>query len=273
MQQYRKLERNQLVAQLWEMTARIQEIAPGLPKLADLKERIRIECPMALDDGDRVTIEEGGTRHQGVVETSGEVKYITLESGERRALDVIAPARIRYDAEDKTLLDTIYAARSGSVTSDVLPTDASHTRSAMTGFVVGLVGCSLLLLGVFAPIVSAPIVGELNYFRNGEGDGVIVLGLMGVAVVMILARVIRYLLIPGIGSLLLVLYTFINLRVTLSREHDQVQAQLGDNPFRALADVGLGLVQLEYGWALLLLGALFLIIASALAPPAARYQK
>ena len=29
--------------------------------------------------------------------------------------------------------------------------------------------------GVFAPLISLPIVGELNYFGNGKGDGVFVL--------------------------------------------------------------------------------------------------
>jgi len=43
-------------------------------------------------------------------------------------------------------------------------------------------GSILLAFGVFAPLVSIPMLGHLNYFRNGQGDGVIVLILAGVGV-------------------------------------------------------------------------------------------
>ena len=38
----------------------------------------------------------------------------------------------------------------------------------------GILGSILLFIGVFAPIISVPIVGNVNYFQNGKGDGVIV---------------------------------------------------------------------------------------------------
>ncbi len=40
---------------------------------------------------------------------------------------------------------------------------------------LGFLGSVLLFLGVFMPIVSAPIIGSLNYLQNGRGDGVIIL--------------------------------------------------------------------------------------------------
>jgi hypothetical protein len=40
---------------------------------------------------------------------------------------------------------------------------------------IGFLGSALLFLGVFLPIVKLPIVGDLNYFANGRGDGVLVL--------------------------------------------------------------------------------------------------
>lgn len=41
--------------------------------------------------------------------------------------------------------------------------------------VVGFIGAAALGLGVFMPLVSMPIVGTINYFNNGRGDGIIVL--------------------------------------------------------------------------------------------------
>lgn len=41
--------------------------------------------------------------------------------------------------------------------------------------VFGLIGSILLFIGVFTPIISIPIVGNMDYFQNGKGDGTIVL--------------------------------------------------------------------------------------------------
>jgi hypothetical protein len=40
---------------------------------------------------------------------------------------------------------------------------------------LGIIGSAILFIGVFMPIVKLPVVGEMNYFHNGRGDGVIIL--------------------------------------------------------------------------------------------------
>ena len=45
---------------------------------------------------------------------------------------------------------------------------------------LGILGSATLFIGVFMPIVRLPIVGEMNYFANGRGDGVLILVLAGV---------------------------------------------------------------------------------------------
>jgi len=35
----------------------------------------------------------------------------------------------------------------------------------------GLIGSIVLFVGVFAPVVSVPIVGNMNYFQNGKVTG------------------------------------------------------------------------------------------------------
>jgi len=44
---------------------------------------------------------------------------------------------------------------------------------------IGLVGCVLLFIGVFLPIVSVPIAGGMNYFQNGRVDDSIGCNLQG----------------------------------------------------------------------------------------------
>ena len=66
----------------------------------------------------------------------------------------------------------------------------------------GLVGSVILFLGVFAPTVSAPIVGNINYFQNGGGDGVIILMPAIIAAFLTLAKIYRALLITSIATIM-----------------------------------------------------------------------
>jgi hypothetical protein len=53
---------------------------------------------------------------------------------------------------------------------------------------LGLIGSIVLFIGVFTPIVSVPIMGNMNYFQNGKGDGTIVLVLAVISLILVLAK-------------------------------------------------------------------------------------
>ena len=44
----------------------------------------------------------------------------------------------------------------------------------------------------------------------------------------------------------------------------QMELELADNPFRDLADIALQSVQLQWGWALLIVGSVLLIVSAAM---------
>jgi hypothetical protein len=125
---------------------------------------------------------------------------------------------------------------------------------------IGLVGTAVLTLGVFVPLVSMPIVGSINYFNNGNGDGVIVLALAVVSALLILSK--KYLLLwpIGLGSLVLVGSTFVG----MSQRIAEMQLSLADNPFRGLATV-----QMQWGWAVLIIGAILLLVSAGMKDSAA----
>ena len=52
----------------------------------------------------------------------------------------------------------------------------------------GIMGSILLFFGVFTPIISAPIVGSINYFQNAKDDGVIVVVLAVISIGLVLAK-------------------------------------------------------------------------------------
>ena len=74
--------------------------------------------------------------------------------------------------------------------------------------VLAYVGAALMMVGVFMPIVSAPMVGTVTYFKNGEGDGTIVLALGAISLLLILANRLRLLAVTGLLSLGILGYTF-----------------------------------------------------------------
>lgn len=127
---------------------------------------------------------------------------------------------------------------------------------------LGLIGSIILFVGVFTPVVSIPIVGNMNYFQNGKGDGSIILILAIVSFVFVIARKYKGLWFTGLGSMLVMAFTFINFQMKIADMKAQMENEMAGNPFRGLADMAMQSVQLQWGWALLIIGAA-LVIASA----------
>lgn len=134
---------------------------------------------------------------------------------------------------------------------------------------VGFVGSALLVVGVFMPMISLPILGSMNYFQNGEGDGTFVL-ILGVLSAVAVARQ-RYgaLWLTGGASLALLTYAF----ATFQSRVSDVKANMGsgreDNPFEGFANALLGTVQLQWGFAVLVIGAVMVMVAANMKPASA----
>lgn len=128
--------------------------------------------------------------------------------------------------------------------------------------ILGLIGSAVLFLGVFAPIVSIPIMGNMNYFQNGKGDGIIVLVLAVVSLILVLLKKFKGLWFTGLSSMAIMVFTFINFQMNLANTNTQMETELAGNPFRGLVDMAMQSVQIQWGWALLIVGAV-LVIASA----------
>lgn len=129
---------------------------------------------------------------------------------------------------------------------------------------LGLIGSLILFVGVFTPIISLPIVGSMNYFQNGKGDGVIVLALAIVSLILTLTKRYRGLWFTGISSLAVMIFTFVNFQVRMSDMQTQMESQLSGNPFRGIADMAMQSVQIQWGWAVLIVGAGLVIAAAAI---------
>ena len=128
----------------------------------------------------------------------------------------------------------------------------------------GLIGSIVLFIGVFTPIVSIPIMGNMNYFQNGRGDGIFILILAVVSLVLVLTKKYKGLWFTGLASLAVMIFTFVNFQMKISEMKSHMESELAGNPFRGLADMAMQSVQLQWGWALLIVGVGFLIASAAI---------
>lgn len=127
------------------------------------------------------------------------------------------------------------------------------------------IGAGVLAFGTFAPIVSMPIVGNLNYFANGRGDGVILVILAAVAAGLARFGMAKHVLWTGLGAAAMLLWAFIRFQNMKSEMQSRMDTELADNPFRGFAEMAMQSVQLQWGWFPLVAGAATLIYAGLLA--------
>jgi hypothetical protein len=146
-----------------------------------------------------------------------------------------------------------------SVTPPASPA-ATHPLQQPLAFI----GSALLFIGVFCPMVSVPIMGQMNYFQNGKGGGTIILVLALASAILAIVNRFRFLWLTGGASLVLLLVTFIRFQSRLSDMKEEVKTKLHDNPFAGFADLAIESVQIQWGLAVLVLGSVLVIAAAAI---------
>ena len=109
---------------------------------------------------------------------------------------------------------------------------------------LGLLGVALAAIGCFLPLMSVAFIGSVNYYFNGQGDGIIVLILSAGGLLAFLRGSYGFGLTTGLLIAAMCTYTFLNL-----------QGIIGNDP---LASV---LVRLDFGWLVLYGGAALMIYA------------
>lgn len=129
---------------------------------------------------------------------------------------------------------------------------------------VGILGVLLLMIGVFTPIIKIPLIGELNYFQNGKGDGTIILVIATYSLLLIFSKMKNGLWITGFSCLGLLSFTFFNLTNHLGNTGKFMGKSMSNNPFEGIAEIFFRSVQLQWGWILLIAGSILVIISASL---------
>ena len=129
---------------------------------------------------------------------------------------------------------------------------------------LGLIGSSLLFLGVLTPIINYPVIGSMNAFQHTQWNGPIILILAVISLFLSLTGRYNRLWVTGFLSLGVVAVTFMTIQFKLVALQEKMAMRLAGNPLRGLADKAVQSVQIRWGWALLVVGVLLLIASAAL---------
>lgn len=121
----------------------------------------------------------------------------------------------------------------------------------------------LLVFGVFTPIVSFPFVGDVDFFRAGYGDGYILLTMAGLSMALAVTGRWKQVLVPGLGALAVVLWTFLSVQGTVSQARSGAPAALAGNPHEGLAESVMQAIEWKWGWLLLFAGSGLLVYSAA----------
>ena len=131
-----------------------------------------------------------------------------------------------------------------------------------TKLLLGVLGSSILFIGVFMPIISIPVVGNRNYFQNGRGDGAIVLLLAVLSIGLVISKRYKALWGTGLASLSVMSFSFFNVWSIMSQDSTELQSKFMADPFEGLAELAMQSAQLEWGWAVLMIGVVSVLTSA-----------
>ena len=107
--------------------------------------------------------------------------------------------------------------------------------------ILSLVGLIIVIAGIFCPIVSVPVTGDLNLWGNGDAEGAVVLGISIAILICIFITMDKGVIFLGVINLAIIAAVFIGFQIKIS---------------------GGSAIQLQWGWALLALGSFLLLFGA-----------
>ena len=127
---------------------------------------------------------------------------------------------------------------------------------------IGILGSVLLMVGVFLPFLRVPVIGLSNYFAFSRGDGIVLIVLAAAALLFTLGRRYAGTGYTGFFSAIILTLVFYSYKTRLSEMQRMVE-QFKGQALESMAGAGFYPIQLEWGFAVMVTGAVLLLAASA----------
>jgi hypothetical protein len=129
----------------------------------------------------------------------------------------------------------------------------------MDSRILGIVGGVLLLIGVFCPLIFVePLSLNISYIGSGAGtswEGLLLILLGIAAIALAVLRKYKLLLVPGLIALAIIAYDYFSFKSKMSEMMSGAGSRSAELE---------NAVQMKWGWIVLILGALVLLVAGAM---------
>lgn len=116
---------------------------------------------------------------------------------------------------------------------------------------LGAAGSLLLVVGIFMPMVRMPVMGEMSYFEIAPEAGTVLIVLAAISLVLVNLRRYRFLWLTGVASLAVTAFSL--LRSSAGSKGGLAQS---------LTDMASRSARLEWGLAVMAIGALLMLAAA-----------
>jgi len=127
-----------------------------------------------------------------------------------------------------------------------------------------LIAAAAMALGAFCPIVRFPVVGPIINKMGGRGDGIYIVGCSAAIVALIVTGYRRTTGLLAAGALFVMMMAVIQFEAKIGKAQADLAKDSG--PFSGLTTILANSIGLEWGWLLLIGGALAIVILALLAP-------
>jgi hypothetical protein len=128
-----------------------------------------------------------------------------------------------------------------------------------------LIASAAMAFGAFCPLIKLPIVGSLNYFMNGRGDGIFVVGCSAAIVACVTFGYRRTAGLLASGALVMTLMLLVRFSSLLSEAQKSLPKD-DKGLFGALGKVVVESVGFEWGWLFLIGGPIGVVILAFFSP-------
>jgi len=125
----------------------------------------------------------------------------------------------------------------------------------------GLLGAALLFSGLFSPIFTSPVKGQIDYFQYNSTEAGALLFLAALALTFSLIRRYHLLLMSGIAICGTLALAFIKFQLFVSDVAPRWMGKFADSPYEGINRLVKSSFALDWGWGLLLAGAVLVLVA------------
>lgn len=139
--------------------------------------------------------------------------------------------------------------------------------------IVTVIGGLLMIVGVFLPMLSIPILHDDSYFELSPGGACTILVLGALSIVIALFKRFRLLYLTGLVALGLLVYTYFQIDKRRTAAQNDLRERVIDTPLKHMSEGLVSRVGLRYGWPSMMIGAAITVAVPLVGSRLSRREK